>query len=162
MKGKMADIADEFNHFLHNNYHLLMWDGWWKIIATYCLLWFMLLNEWNSFDCYLRNWCVVIKKGVCFHSCLTMLVYSLHPSVQMIWEVFSGMVQLKTSLVSRMICQGWHFRDLEGFKECESSPSIPKGLGWWSVIWNSSETVQLSAQRGSGAFGNQISHVLIV
>lgn len=26
-EGKMADIADEFNHFLHNNYHLLMWDG---------------------------------------------------------------------------------------------------------------------------------------
>lgn len=26
-KGKMADIADEFNHYLHNNYHLLMWDG---------------------------------------------------------------------------------------------------------------------------------------
>lgn len=132
------------------------------LLIAHNKLWFMLLNEWNSFDCYLRNWCVVIKKGVCFHSCLTMLVYSLHPSVQMIWEVFSGMVQLKTSLVSRMICQGWHFRDLEGFKECESSPSIPKGLGWWSVIWNSSETVQLSAQGGSGAFGKQMSHVLIV
>lgn len=107
------------------------------LLIAHNKLWFMLLNEWNFFDCYLRNWCVVIKKGVCFHSCLTMLVYSLHPSVQMIWEVFSGMVQLKTSLVSRMICQGWHFRDLEGFKECESSPSIQNVLDddpWFGTL----------------------------